>query len=146
MHYYRPTYYSLEHCCWPKCHFSLFPLIFIRDMTSFDIILQKLIWTFDVKKKDQRQLRRWKYIYMYKKWQKHQTWGYIRSKLSLVLFFSIILVKILRSTYFVYWSKTLYFILFQVSLCKLVNKSSNFSTGSGGSVRLIKKNIKHNFE
>ena len=114
MHYYRPTYYSLEHCCWPKCHFPLFPLIFIRDMTSFDIILQKLIWTFYVKKKDQRQLRRWKYIYMFKKWQKHQTWVYIRSKLSLVLLFSINLVKILRSTYLVYWSKTLNFILFQV--------------------------------
>ena len=67
IYFYRPTYYSLEHCCWPKCHFPPFPLIFIRGMISFDIILKKLIWTFDVRKKDQRQLRRWKYIYMYKR-------------------------------------------------------------------------------
>ena len=64
-------------------------------------------------------------------------WGYIRSKQSLFLFLSITLVKILRSTYLFYWSKTLYIIIFQVSLCTLVNKSSNFSTGSGGSGMLI---------
>ena len=34
----------------PNAIFPLFPLIFIRDMTSYVIILQKLIWTFDVKK------------------------------------------------------------------------------------------------
>ena len=34
----------------PNAILPLFPLIFIRDMTSYVIILQKLIWTFDVKK------------------------------------------------------------------------------------------------
>ena len=72
---YMYMYYSLNTAVDPNFIFPLFPLIVIGDMTSFDIILKKLNWTFDVKnflkksfqgKTDQRQLRRWKYMYMYK--------------------------------------------------------------------------------